>query len=361
MILSILLTGLTAPFPQATSTPSDPISERILARFSELPDSERERIATRAEREALTSRDPFLHGAALLEDDPRLAAMPVLPPDPVRAYPADRYAPRLGLRTRILKKGTRSWKELAAKLLGKASEAPEGTVWAYSAGRKALIRPTREVPPLQRLRAQLAGHWPRPDFLLARIEALLDTATEIEPLADFFTHTYRDRRGSLYSGIQIQDVWDSGSRFGISDVETLAWLDTVHHEKQLRAPIPKRLHDPLYSRMETDFIRWRAWRDLHRALAQRYLALPRPLPGEYAHLAAELDRAWQSQEWSPERMAALLKTCPDRVTFFASLPVPDPQLPRPALPEFAPAAQVLRGTALRVAREEGLLGLGRRR
>jgi hypothetical protein len=350
---SLVATAAAGQDPAAT----DLLVERVVGRFRSLSAEEQERIAERAYRAALASDHALARVAAALEAG--AAGLPVIAADPRRQFDARRYAPALKLDTTFLERGEEPWEEAHEIFFPRFPLPVRDAVWEWDAGRNALVRPLVPLSPEKRLEALLRGSWPHPGRLEALAEARFDDRGELDPLAEYFRHHYRDRAGRVFVGMRLEDVWGSGREIEVSDVEAVAWLRRIAGETKPVSPIPGKLHDPIYRRIAADFERWRDYRQLRQALAASLVASPPELPLAYRGLAERLEQTWQDLGHDPGRALALLRATEDRPGFFAAAGAVPPE-ERAAPVERAGLPAWLRQAAETVCREEGLLGLGRR-
>ncbi len=347
----------SAPQDATQDAPTaDPLLERLLPRFRSLPIEERARIAERAYQEALRAEHPLARAAAALEAD--AGGLEVLERDLRRNYEARRYAPALKLKTRYLDPSAKDWRKTHERFFPRFAPPERSGRWGWDYGRDALLSPQEASTPEQRLKALLSGNWPDPGRLAALAEARFDHDPAWNPVADYFAHHYRDRKGRVYTGMRLGDVWGSGREIEVSDVEAVAYLRLIAGESKPVSPIPKKLHEPIYQRIAASFAAWRDYHQLRQALAARLCAEGSP-PLAYRGLTERLDQVWTELGHDPERALPLLRRSVDRASFFAAAKAV------PAEQHAPPEARAglgpwLRAAAERVCREEGLLGLGRR-
>ncbi len=364
-ILLALFTAASTPVsatadggaPVQDPAPQDSVVQRLLPRFRSLPPEEQDRVVARAYQAALALDHPLARAAAALESG--ADALPVLDADPARSYAAEVYAPALKLKTSVIPPTTSRWKRAHKRFFPRFPLPDRAGSWQWDHGRNALIRPETALSAEQRLLALLAGNWPEPGRLAALAEARFDDQPELDPVADYFGHHYRDRDGRVYAGMRLGDVWGSGQEIEVSDVEAIAYLRLIAKENRLQSPIPGRLHDRIYQRISASFEAWREHHQLRRALALRLCREGTELPLAYRGLSERVDQAWVELGHDPARAAALLAQSGDRPSFFAALSaLPADQKAAPE--ERAGLGPWLRQAAVDVCREEGLLGLGRR-
>jgi len=355
------------PAPSAgtsASAPEDPRIARVLERLAQLPQPEQEAVAERVRQAILAGEHPLLAAAAALEAQVAGQEIPILEPDPARAYDATEYAPALKLRSRVLPPRSTWWRRLQRRLFGRQAPELTGARWRYEPGRNALLRPQSGPAAGERIRAWLEGRWAEADRLQALAEAILDDAPELDAAADYFAHHYRDREGRIYSGLRLYDVWGSGQEFGISDVEAIAWLRLVAGEKGPRSPIPPRLHEGIYARIRDSFRAYRDWRELRRALAARMLDPAGEPPPTYRGIIKELDEAWALVGHDPARLRELLADTRDRRSFFQAVKTARRSADARALQAALELRRSLPGAIAAAAWQaignEGLAGVGRR-
>ena len=230
-------------------------------------------------------------------------------------FQAEKYAPALRLRTRIMGGKDRKWKSLKIKYFRNSNIPWTPTIWAWDHGRNRLRSRLNPLGPRDILRALLEGQIDPEGRLAAMAEGFLDHDSGMDAEAWYFEHCYRDRDGLVFSGIRLFDMWGTTREIEISDVEAIAWLRRVAGEEKLRSPIPKRLHDPIYSRIHDSFEKWREYRELRRALAVRLVDPGGEVPPVWGPVVERLDRAWVDLKMDPAEMRKFLEAHPKRDRF----------------------------------------------
>jgi hypothetical protein len=364
-----VLTGILLALASFAQAPANAQETRILERFRDLPAEEQSRITGAIWAAALALEHPCSRSAARLAQHPRVSSAPTLDPDLGRAFAAAEFAPALGLKTKTWQPSDNTWRLLHRSFFGQRRPPPPAAdLWAWDPGRDSLIRPGQPPTPELEVLAALRGTWFPDARLRAWALGALDAQAELNPVADYFEHAYRNRDGGVYAGIRLWDVWDSGRTFEISDVEAIAWLRAIGGDSSTVSPIPGTRHLEIYARIKDSFAGWREHWTLRQALAARMLApweRPDPL---FAGAADALDAAWVLCEHDPERMNAWLAAHPSRDAFLASIAAESARLRQ--LPE-TPASwtagwearaslqSTLADSALTILRDEGLLGISR--
>lgn len=342
--------------------PADPAREALLERFSALAEAEQEALVERVYRAVLRAEHPLAAAALRLEQ----AAAEAAAAEPDRHFDPERYAPALGLKTRVLRPSEAAWKKVQKQYFGKTPLPLRDAAWGYEFGRNRLLRPTTVPAPAARLAALYDGRWPEPSRLAALAEAALDHDAGLDSACDYFEHAYRDRDGRVYAGMRLYDLWNSGRELEISDVEAVAWLQTVASEHQVRSPIPKQQHGPIYARIRDSFQQVRQYQTLRQALAARHLDPNAAVPALFQGQESFLDQVWALYDHDPAALRRELERVADRDQVLAELSarLADPpggaaaqQARLQARAELAPALAAAARAALK---DEGLLGLGRR-
>lgn len=345
---------------------NDSLQERILERFEYFSETEQEAILKRTYRAALEAPHPLAKAAHYLENDPQLAKLPKFQYDAERNFDAATYAPALGLKTKALTNKSSSWKK-AHKNFFKVLPLPEhGATWEYDYGRNGLIPPQETLSRKERLRKLMNGQWPDPGRIAALTAATLDHRTNLDPVADYFEHHYRDRSGRVYTGMRLYDVWGSGREIEVSDVESIAYLRNIAHDNRLRSPIPGRYHNRIYAQISKSFEEWRDYRVLVEGLALRLESPQAELSIWFTSIGAQVDEAWALVFHDPPAMRKLLETAATRKEFFQQLEraTLNPEGGRDALfervEERPRVHEIVAHAVHQQLKLEGLLGLGRR-
>jgi len=364
--LLLLLAQEPAPLPGVYTPAEGSQDEAILRRFDGLDLEEQQRIcqealaATRALDHPLAGASRALLATGKVERTPREArtAAPL--------WDAENYAPALKLKSRILSEKASAWKNLAKSCFGAIRPPVTTNRWAWDDGRLRFLLP-RDPSPREMLLAMLNGRNDPLGELSAAAEALIDNRS-LQASAFYFDHVYRDRKGQVYPGISLGDIWGSQTTFGISDADAIAWMVTVDEDHSLISPIPADQQRPLYRRIEDDYVRLRDVRSLRRALAARYLEPLGDPPAQFGAVCELLDLAWRQQDQDTSKMRRFLQRFPQRATFFAAVrqlaTVQQQGGPSEAesklLADRAAFPMLVRETTLEVLDAEGLLGFHRR-
>ena len=234
-------------------------------------------------------------------------------------FDANQYAPKLKLRTKLVKRSERNWKRLAERSGIDPEFRPE-LFWRWSSGRQALLPAEREaLKPRARIEALLLGQLPEIDHWIARLEAELDHDSVLQEAALYFEHDYRDRDGNFYEGLRLADLWATQREFGISDVEAVAYMREFLDDDSIKSPIPDRLHNGIYALIRDQYAELRESEQLRRALAASFFDARPHVPLILRSVAPRLDLAWALVGDDPVRMAAWLKEHPSRKAFLGSV------------------------------------------
>ena len=338
----------------------------ILRRFDALPLEERERIAEELLPFVLGQDHPLCETTRSLLDDRRLRNAPVTPREALLAYSPKEYAPALNLKTKHVKVGTKTWARFRKRYLRSVTpNRYQAWAWDYSAHQ---FFASTSAKPRDTVIAMLAGRWPDSGKFSAFAEGSLDFERDFDPIADYFEHVYRDRDGKVYDEIRLYDTWGSQVTFGISDVESIAFLRNIEKSKRLQSPIAASEHDGIYKKIEVQFMAYREYRDLHHALAQRMVDPLGLVPRIYGEIAPNLDQAWILMGHSSRRMATFLKQHPTRKDFLGAVakrvPKGDTALTKESWVKHQQARDTLPGHIRRYSldflADEGLTGFHRR-
>lgn len=296
---------------------SDSLEGNILRRFDSLPLEERERIAEELVPFVLGQEHPLCETTLALLDDRRLRNATINPREALLAYSPKEYAPALKLKTKHVIVQTKTWESFRKRYLRTATPNRYAT-WAWDYSNNQFFEETR-AKPRDTVIAMLAGRWPDSGKFSAFAEGSLDFEHEFDPIADYFEHVYRDRNGKVYDEIRLYDMWGSQVEFGISDVESIAFLRHIEGSDGLESPIAASEHDGIYEKIKARFAAYREYRDLHHALAQRMVDPNGSVPLIYGEVAPAFDQAWILMGHSSRRMATFLKQHPTRKEFLAAV------------------------------------------
>lgn len=337
-----------------------------MRRFDSLPEEEQQRIATELQQQVLNLDNPLCEAARSLLDDRKLRNAKQLNKGDLPAFDATEYAPKLKLRTRTVKPGSSNWKKFVSKYF-RQGLVDRSKLWDWDYGNNSLLkspaRPARDI-----VIDLLIGRWPLDGKLSAYAEGALDRDKGLDVTADYFAHAYRSRSGKVYQGIALYDIWNAQTTFGISDVESIAFMRNIAKDNRYVSPIPASRHDRIYKKIEAQFEIYREYRSLHFAIAQRFVDPNGTLPLQLRGIAGTFDKAWVLMEHKPRRMAVFLERYPSRSLFLAAIakemPAPGKESEithweahwqaRTALPG------LIRSTTLDFLTDEGLLGFRRR-
>ena len=338
----------------------------ILRRFDDLPREEQDRIALEVVDYVLAQEHPLCEVARKTLDDRRLRNAEIEPQTALSVYSAEEYAPALKLKTQRIEHDTKRWQRLEESYL-RSKYRDHHAIWQWDYG-KNRFRSQATAEPRDALIAMMAGRWPDHGRLRAYTEGALDRDGSLDADADYFEHAYRDRDGRVFAGIRLYDMWNSQLEFGISDVESIAFLRLIAEDERLVSPIPAKEHVGIYAKIKDRFTIYRGYRDLRLALAERHLNPAFPTSRIYADILPEIDAAWILMGHSPRRMATFLQQNPTRAKFLSAVakrkPKPGATDLSDSWKEHQEARQTLppliRTHTLDFLADEGLLGFHRR-
>ena len=364
-LLLALLQGGIEPQPNTSAALLSEQDQNIMRRFDGLPEEDQLRIADELQRQVLELHHPLCEAARALLNERKLSSLEALPKEGLQVYASDEYAPKLKLPTKLLEPTNKTWEKFFRRTF-RNGIVDRSMLWDWDYGRNLPLKPPLQAP-REVVIDLLCGRWPVQGKLAAYAEGILDRDGKWDAAADYFAHAYRDRAGRVYLGIPLYEVWNSQTTFGISDVESIAFMRLVAKDDRYVSPIPAALHDGIYKQIETQFEAYRDYRSLHHALAQRLVSPNGALPAQFAGIAETIDLAWVLMEHKPRRMAALLERNPTRQLFLAALAKEMPAVGKEnELAYWAAHAEarttlagLLRSTALDFLSDEGLLGFRR--
>jgi len=364
-LLIALSQGGVEPQSNASAALLSEQDQNIMRRFDGLPEEEQQRIAEELQQQVLELDHPLCAAARSLLNDRRLSGLEELQKGELQVYACDEYAPKLKLPTKLLEPSSKTWQEFFRRTF-RSGIIDRSKLWDWDYGRNLPLKPSLQ-PPRGVVLDLLSGRWPLQGKLAAFAEGALDRDGKLDAAADYFSHAYRDRAGRVYQGIPLYEVWNAQTTFGISDVESIAFMRLVAKNDRYVSPIPEALHDGIYTQIETQFEAYRDYRSLHHALAQRLVSPDGVLPVQLGGIAGTIDMAWVLMEHKPRRMAMLLERNPTRQLFLAAVAKEMPAVGKEnELAYWAAHAEarntlagLLRSTALDFLRDEGLLGFRR--
>jgi hypothetical protein len=365
-LLIALFQGSAEPQLDTESVVLSEQDQNIMRRFDGLPEDEQTRIATELQQQVLDLENPLCEAARLLLNDRKLRNAKKNDKGDLPAYSAAEFAPQLKLRTRTVKPGSRHWKSFV-KSNFRQGLPDRSKLWDWDYGPNSLLQaPTR--PPRDVVIDLLIGRWPLNGKLSAYAEGALDRDKDFDAAADYFAHAYRDRDGKVYQGISLFDIWSAQTTFGISDVESIAFMRKIAKNDRYVSPIPASKHNRIYKQIEAQFESYREYRSLRFAIAQRFVDPNGTLPVQFRGITATFDKAWVLMEHKPRRMAAFLERHTTRSEFLAAIAKDMPEPGKES--EIAhweahweartTLSGLIRSTALDFLADEGLLGFRRR-
>jgi hypothetical protein len=335
---------------------------QVLRRWNQFDQPEQAQMLASIQRSILSQEDPILAVISRLEPLLAKAKLAEIKSDKARYYDSKKFAPALKLRTKILSSSSATWRRLAKKYPSNHLEI-EPTEWRWSLGRKALIRPRKELRSEQNLQMLWNGKLPKSSLISCQIEALLHTDASQSEIADYFEHSYRDRNGKVYADISLARMWGSGLTFGISDVESIAYLQLILDEHQIKSPIAKGLHEGIYALIRDSFAELRDYQQLRQGLAARFADPNGQVPMILTSIADRFDLAWVYLEYDISRMREFLIRNPNRKEFLTALaamekePPIEPSMVQKILADRAAFPARLAAFTRIALRQEGLLSL----
>lgn len=301
---------------QTEATP-DPQLVRVWERWDQFEADEHASMGASIEGFVFAADHPKLRVMASLREPEN--ALKSLEKADLPRFSAKEYAPKLKLRDKTIQRDSSEWERFVSRV-GIDPRARPDAFWRWSSGRQALVPAQREaLKPRARIEHLLAGKLPDLDWWIARLEAELDHDKNLHEIAQYFEHCYRDRNGKFYEGLRLADMWATQQRFGISDVEAIAFLREVLEDDSIKSPIPDRLHNGIYALIRDQYAELRESQQLRRALAASFFHAYDEVPLILKAVAPRLDLAWALVGDDPARMAAWLREHPSRKGFLGSV------------------------------------------
>jgi hypothetical protein len=359
LILGVFVPLLASSGLAQTGSPE---LDRIIQRFDQFEATEQAQMLASIQSFIYAQKGPVLASIGHLEAFLADGKLVQIDPEKPRYYDAKKFAPALKLRTRVIKSSSSAGRSLGKKYPNTEADIDPAN-WHWSYGRKALIRPENERSNVEKLKLLWQGKLPQSSLISSQIEALLHTDDRQTEIADYFEHCYRDRKGKVYPGLSLARMWGSGATFGISDVESVAYLQLILDEHQIKSPIPKRLHDGIYSLIRDSFAEYRDYRQLRQGLAARYADPAGQVPPILASITERFDLAWVYLNYDIARMKKFLQQNPGRKEFLIALSAMEKEPPVEAefvqqiLADRAAFSSRLASYARDAMRREGLMGL----
>lgn len=243
----------------------------------------------------------------LLEDEPQGAAdWPA--PRAVTWFDEARFGGKRAKKRKLLS-------EKSSKLRGarrKFRPEPEGPqldpAFVYDWGRGAVVCASDPEDGERVFRNALLGVPPGLDLAQALCLRRLDGGEQREALAAF-GHAYVDRRGGVFPGITLFEVWRSGETFEVPDTDALGLVRAlVPGHASYSAPLSSVEQRELYRAIEERFRPAYGYRDLRVALAVVLLQGEGALPPGFEASRPSLHALWA---WSEEDALALARSLPD--------------------------------------------------
>jgi len=156
--------------------------------------------------------------------------------------------------------------------------------------------------------ALLEGRVPYYDLVRASLLDELDDGSMRETF-EAFAHAYTDREGNVYSGISLDQVWSSGAKMEMPDIDVLGILENLVGDVGVASPVPASAHKRLYRRVGQIFEGLRLYRPLREALADTLL-LGKPTDADYKSYEVALNAMWIASDFDPARMVELIALDP---------------------------------------------------
>jgi len=306
-------------FPILTWQDSEPEWEQVRDRIIQFSSEEQAAFLLKVEEAILALEHPLAKAWGNLKS--HSAKFTKLKPREERWYSAKQYAPALKLRTKIYKAKSPGWKRVGRQFFGK-SLPPSfdlGVQWDY--GRNGILNPkgTPAIPPVDAIHHFWQGRLANQSHWVAVTAGILDHDSNMDSVADYFSHCYRDRAGKVYPGMSLGDVWGSGEEIEVSDAEAVAFMQLILRDDGIKSPIPKRLHDGIYSIIKDSYAEWRDYQQIRDGLAQRFLSPAETPDGVLSSLGPTFDIAWELTDNKPKVMREFLKLHPTRKKFLAEI------------------------------------------
>jgi len=364
--LKMPIKAFIRPFSLSTSNQepdSNPELTKVLSRLKQFDIEEQNAMLQSAMETMLAQSFPLFESLADAREILQKKPAKILTEFAPKHFKPAEFAPALKLRSRVYKPKSSRWKSLAKKYSNPLCPPIDVEKWNWSFGEQALIAPNPAIKPENMVKQMWAGTWPQYDLLTAQLAAYFDHDDNQHAIANYFEHSYRDRDGRIYDGLTLEQMWSSGITFGISDVETIAYLRLILDDQKLQSPISKSMHNGLYALIKDGFTEFREYKQLRLAIAARFLNPNGQVPLILEGANQQFDLAWALCDFQLPAMRDLLIRNPTRKKFFAAVAKmqeskkDDVELIRQRLEQFQAFPQAIASAAQLGLKREGLLGL----
>lgn len=217
-------------------------------------------------------------------------------------YDPERFTPKNPIRRKRLDASKTSVRRTEEKFLENLPERRRTRSWVYDWGARTIRRNGDEREPDRVFELALEGLLPNADLALALILMQLDNGSEQETLAAF-GHAYTDRRGGVYPNLTLYDVWSSGERMEMPDVDTLGLYQAMGGRRSFDPPLSSREQKEAFAAIEEHFTDARRYRALRSAMASVYLSSVPPVPTGYEKMLDRLHALWEHHSSVPSSLA----------------------------------------------------------
>jgi len=222
-------------------------------------------------------------------------------------YDPKEFTPKNPIRRKRLEADKSTVKRTEEKFLENLPERRRTRSWVYDWGARTIRRNGDEREPGRVFELALEGLLPNADLALAMILMQLDNGSERETLAAF-DHAYTDRRGGVYPNLTLYDVWSSGEKMEMPDVDTLGLYRAMGGRRRFTPPLSSREQKEAFGDIEDHFTGARRYRALRSAMASVYLSAVPPVPAGYEKMLDRLHALWEHHASQP---TSLTRDLPD--------------------------------------------------
>jgi len=358
--------GRIRPFnqnPLSQEPDSNPELAKVLNRLKQFDIEEQNAMLQSALETMLAQSFPLFESLANAREILQKKPAKILTEFAPKHFNPAEFAPALKLHSRVYKPNSSRWKSLAKKYSNPLCPPIDVKKWHWSFGEQALIAPKPAMIAENMVKQMWLGTWPEYDLLAAQLTAYFDHDDGQHAIANYFEHSYRDRDGRIYDGLTLEQMWSSGITFGISDVETVAYLRLILDDQKVQSPINKSMHNGLYALIKDGFTEFREYKQLRLAISARFLNPNGKVPLILEGANQRFDLAWVLCDYQLPAMRDLLIRNPTRKKFFAAVAKleeskkADAELIRQRLEQFHAFPQAIASAAQLGLKREGLLGL----
>jgi hypothetical protein len=296
--------ALAAP-PERQDPP--PTDSELQAIWEELPAEARQEVSQwyQAEIAAARTYQSQLVAYVLNGVEHDAKDWPAAKPEPP-LYQASVHAPAQVITRRFVTRPDRSREAWIKKVFRARATDPAPPAWVYNYGRGTVVSLVNKglgsTPPTHIFRLALAGRVPDSDLAQAIVAGRLDKG-EQRVAHRAFAHAYSDRAGKALRDVTLYDVWGSGLKMEMPDVECLGIVhDVLGDWTSWVAPVPPTQHVALYARIEEVFLDLRAEREMGQALAATYLQAEPPLAATYLAHRDRMHALWAQVGCDPSAL-----------------------------------------------------------